>query len=208
MPGRPRFTGPFFSCGDFAGPDFSGLSSQGSIQQGMYSAQAFLARHAVMSTAACDTSPRIVLDTNVCLDLFLFHDARCAALAAALEQGRVRAVADDACRDEWLRVLEYPSVPIRPEQRAGLRERFDASVQRLADLPPIETLPPLPVCSDPDDQKFMELALACGAPWLISKDRHLLKLNKRTRKAGLFLILKPEQWTPALADAYHGIAVI
>jgi predicted nucleic acid-binding protein len=158
-----------------------------------------------MSSAARGAAPRIVLDTNVCLDLFLFRDPRCAALAAALERGELCAVTDEACRAEWLRVLEYPSVPVRPEQRAGLRERFDTMVQRLTGLPRIDTLAPLPVCSDPDDQKFMELALACGAPWLISKDRHLFKLNRRTRKAGLFLILKPEQWTPALlATAWPG----
>lgn len=141
--------------------------------------------------------PRIVLDTNVCLDLFHFHDPRCAALAQALAQGRVQAVTRADCRDEWLRVIEYPCVPINPEQRPGLRERFDAQVRLLDDLPDITSLSPLPVCSDPDDQKFLELALACGAPWLLSKDRHLLKLNRRTRKAGLFLILKPEDWPPA-----------
>jgi predicted nucleic acid-binding protein len=158
-----------------------------------------------MPSAASGAAPRIVLDTNVCLDLFLFNDSRCAALAEALERGQLCAVTDDACRAEWLRVLDYPGVPVRPEQRAGLRERFDAVVQRLDGLPSAATLAPLPICSDPDDQKFMELALACGAPWLISKDRHLFKLNRRTRKAGLFLIPKPEQWTPALlATAWPG----
>lgn len=151
-----------------------------------------------MSAAARDGVPRVVLDTNVCLDLFLFRDAACAPLAAALAAGQVQAVADAACRSEWLRVLEYPSVPIRPEQRAELRERFDAAVHVLADLPPPSSVTPLPACRDPDDQKFMELALVSGAPWLISKDRDLLKLARRTRKAGLFLILKPEQWSPAL----------
>jgi len=151
-----------------------------------------------MSAAARDGVPRIVLDTNVCLDLFLFRDPACAALATALAAGHVQAVADAACRNEWLRVLEYPSVPIRPEQRAGLRERFDAAVVTLTDLPAPASVVPLPACRDPDDQKFLELALVSGAPWLISKDRDLLKLARRTRKAGLFLILKPEQWSPTL----------
>ena len=161
-----------------------------------------------MSAAARDGVPRIVLDTNVCLDLFLFRDAACAPLAAALAVGQVQAVADAACRSEWLRVLEYPSVPIRPEQRAGLRERFDADVRMLDDLPVADRLPPLPTCRDPDDQKVMQLALASGAPWLISKDRDLLKLARRTRKAGLFLILKPEQWSSALIgrDLMPGVA--
>ncbi|MBU6248702.1 MAG: putative toxin-antitoxin system toxin component, PIN family [Xanthomonadaceae bacterium] len=151
-----------------------------------------------MSDESRDAPPRIVLDTNVCLDLFLFRDRACAPLADALAQGRVRAVADAACRGEWLRVLEYPSVPVRPEQREGLRERFDAVMELLAGLPEAAVLAPLPVCRDPDDQKFLELALASGAQWLLSKDRDLLKLARRTRKAGQFLILRPDQWSPAL----------
>lgn len=151
-----------------------------------------------MPPAASRAVPRIVLDTNVCLDLFLFHDRHCDALAAALDRGLVRAVTDEPCRNEWLRVLEYPSVPVRPDQRAGLRARFDEVVETLVGLPAADTLAPLPRCRDPDDQKFMELALACGAPWLLSKDRHLYKLNRRTRKAGLFEILQPPQWTAAL----------
>lgn len=151
-----------------------------------------------MSDEPRDAPPRIVLDTNVCLDLFLFRDPACAPLAGALAEGRVRAVVDAACREEWLRVLEYPSVPIRPEQRDGLRERFDAVLERLADLPEPASLGPLPVCRDPDDQKFLELALASGAQWLLSKDRHLLKLARRTRKAGQFLILRPDQWSEGL----------
>jgi len=151
-----------------------------------------------MPAAARDGVPRIVLDTNVCLDLFLFRDPACAALAAALVEGRVQAVADSACRNEWLRVLEYPSVPIRPEQRAELRERFDAAVVTLAEPREPASLVPLPACRDRDDQKFLELAQVSGARWLLSKDRDLLKLARRTRKAGLFLILKPEQWSPTL----------
>ena len=143
-------------------------------------------------------TPRIVLDTNVCLDLFLFRDPACAPLADALAGGRVQAVVDAACRTEWLRVLEYPGVPVRPEQREGLRGRFDAVMQRLVELPDPAGLAPLPACRDPDDQKFLELALASGAQWLLSKDRDLLKLARRTRKAGQFLILRPDQWSPAL----------
>ncbi|WP_441005125.1 PIN domain-containing protein, partial [Novilysobacter viscosus] len=54
--------------------------------------------------------PRVVLDTNVCLDLWLFGDPRAADLRAALHAGGVLAVTDQACREEWLRVLHYPQL--------------------------------------------------------------------------------------------------
>jgi putative PIN family toxin of toxin-antitoxin system len=35
-----------------------------------------------------------------------------------------------------------------------------------------------PVSSDPDDDKFIECALAAGAGYVVSRDRHLLRLEK------------------------------
>lgn len=151
-----------------------------------------------MSDPPRDPVPRIVLDTNVCLDLFVFRHPDCTPLAVALAHGRICAVVDAACRDEWLRVLEYPSVPIRPEQREAFRQRFDATMLRLDGTVDPAAAGTLPRCRDPDDQKFLELALASGAQWLLSRDRHLLKLARRTRKAGQFLILRPDQWFEGL----------
>ena len=37
----------------------------------------------------------------------------------------------------------------------------------------------MPRCSDPDDQKFIELAAATHAQGLVSKDRAVLKLRRR-----------------------------
>jgi len=140
--------------------------------------------------------PRVVLDTNVCLDLFLFDDPRCAHLIMALRSGAVRAVTRDDCRDEWRRVLHYPQVPIDDVIRSAVSAAFDAMIHH---LPADESIPQdeasLPICADPDDQKFMQLALAARASWLISKDKELLKLDRRSRNAGLFPILLPEQWS-------------
>ena len=37
----------------------------------------------------------------------------------------------------------------------------------------------LPACRDPDDQKFLALAAACGARVLLTKDLELLRLARR-----------------------------
>ncbi|MBW8810763.1 MAG: PIN domain-containing protein, partial [Lysobacter sp.] len=52
----------------------------------------------------------------------------------------------------------------------------------------------LPRCADPDDQKFLELALAANARWLLSRDHALLVLGRRTARAGLFEILTARAW--------------
>jgi putative PIN family toxin of toxin-antitoxin system len=132
--------------------------------------------------------PRVVLDTNVCLDLFFFGDPRCARLHAALEAGAVTAVSRADCHAEWERVLHYPDLPITDEAR----QRARAAYQRHVTFPvlPAPTAI-LPRCRDPDDQMFLEVALASGATALVSKDNHLLRL---TARCGWFRICLPEEW--------------
>jgi putative PIN family toxin of toxin-antitoxin system len=141
---------------------------------------------------------RIVIDTNVCLDLFVFHDPRWAQLLAALEAGELEAVTRADCRAEYLIVLNYPHLPLDDEKRAQAAERFDALIKVVA---PDQKAIRLPVCTDRDDQKFLELARDSNAQVLISKDKALLKLARRTAREGLFRILSPEAWTKAQSQA-------
>jgi putative PIN family toxin of toxin-antitoxin system len=138
--------------------------------------------------------PRVVLDTNVCLDLFVFGDPRVATLRAALESGDVVAVTDTECREEWLRVLEYSQLRLDEAARAAAITAFDAQVRLLPKSVVLDGV--LPRCADPDDQKFLQLAHACGARWLLSRDDALLVLARRTRRDGLFEILVPDAWRP------------
>ncbi|MGZ5200001.1 MAG: putative toxin-antitoxin system toxin component, PIN family [Telluria sp.] len=141
---------------------------------------------------------RIVLDTNVCLDLFVFHDPRWALLAAAIEAGELEAVTRADCRAEYLIVLKYPHLPLDDEKRAQAASRFDALIKVEA---PNQKAIRLPVCSDKDDQKFLELARDAGAQVLITKDKALLKLARRAAREGLFRIMSPEAWTKSQLQA-------
>ena len=151
-------------------------------------------------TAARPSAPRIVLDTNVCLDLWLFADPACADVLAAMRSGAIHAVTRADCHAEWQRVLHYPQLPIDDRSRPVVAAAFSAQVELLTDADgvPAEAAR-LPRCADPDDQKFMELALASGARWLLSKDRELLKLDRRAQVVGGFSILLPQAWTLPLA---------
>jgi len=138
----------------------------------------------------------IVIDTNVLLDLFVFHDPRWAGLLAAIEAREVDAITRADCRDEYLAVLKYPHLPLDDDSRLAAAARFDALLRLVTvDSKAIR----LPVCTDRDDQKFMELARDAGASVLISKDKALLKLGRKTAQAGLFRIMLPEAWLKARA---------
>jgi putative PIN family toxin of toxin-antitoxin system len=135
--------------------------------------------------------PRLVIDTNVCLDLFVFHDPRWAGLLAALESGAVEAVTRSDCRDEYNIVLHYKHLPLDDDTRPLAAARFDALITVVA---PPESSVRLPVCTDKDDQKFLEVARDARADVLITKDKALLKLARRLAKAGMFKVMVPEAW--------------
>jgi len=139
--------------------------------------------------------PRIVLDTNACLDLWVFADPRAAGLLAALHEGAIEAVTNTDCRNEWLRVLDYPKLRLGHAARLAHAAAYDTLVRCLPeDSAPAAGEVRLPRCADPDDQKFLQLALVSGARWLVSRDGDVLALGRRTRRDGLFQIVAPQSW--------------
>lgn len=125
---------------------------------------------------------RLVLDTHVWLDWLAFDDPSVLPLKRALAEDRAEIYLDAACAAELERVLGYP-VGKRVAEPAVQAARL-AEAHRLA-RPPDRQLSvaeraSLPRCSDADDQKFLELALAARADALLTKDRALLRLARRT----------------------------
>lgn len=137
-----------------------------------------------------DARERLVLDTNVWLDLLVFRDRRLAPLLDALESGLAVACVNGAVVDELARVLGYSTLALEPDAREGVVEAMRH--RSLAIEAPFPT--GLPRCRDRDDQKFLELAAACGASALLSRDLELLTLAPRLRRAGLFDVLTPTAW--------------
>ena len=138
------------------------------------------------------STERLVLDTNICLDLFVFRDLRWQRLQSAMERGEVACVTREDCRNEWIAVLDYPRFALNDSTRQTAIDAFDRLITLVShDTPPDLRLP---VCKDRADQKFIELAACSGASHLLSKDKALLKLAGRARRLGLFEIISPAQW--------------
>jgi len=146
------------------------------------------------ATRASAKAHRLVLDTNVWLDLLLFADPRCERLRRALDSGAAVALVDSHCRDEWLRVLGYPLLRLTKQRADALQAAFDGIAVRLDTPVRARPWPALPRCRDPDDQKFLELACAADAGLLLSRDAALLSLAGRCRRSGLFRIDRPESF--------------
>ncbi|MDM0074897.1 putative toxin-antitoxin system toxin component, PIN family [Variovorax sp. J2P1-59] len=126
----------------------------------------------------------VVLDTNIVLDLLVFDDPERAPLAAALAAGELSWLATRAMRDELARVLDYPLIVGRLAAKGrGADEvlaAFDAQAKVVDGVPVRASC----ICRDPDDQIFIDLAVAHRAR-LLSKDRAVLSLRKRLAALGV-----------------------
>ena len=140
----------------------------------------------------------VVLDTNVVLDWHLFKDQRAARLVAQLQSGALR----------W-----HATLSMIGELEAIWPRSFGTNLEPSRSKPPLadvlswvtvcaEPAPSAPHglrCSDTSDQKFIDFALGLPTRWLVTRDRAVLKLAARARRAGL-LIGTPEHWADAPAS--------
>jgi putative PIN family toxin of toxin-antitoxin system len=126
-----------------------------------------------------------VIDTNIVLDLWLFEDPATIPLRAALQSGAISHLATASMRDELARVMTYPHLMKRMAksniQASDVLNRFDKYL--LAAEPAAKAAC---TCKDPDDQKFIDLAVAHAVP-LLSKDKAILCMKKRLLQSGVVL---------------------
>ncbi len=126
--------------------------------------------------------PVIVLDTNIVLDLLVFNDSPTLPLQAALAAGQVHWIATAAMREELVRVLAYPQVAKRLAFYALAPEAVLAARDALVRT--VHAAPKAPVtCKDPDDQAFIDLAVAHQC-LVLSKDHAVLSMARRMQALG------------------------
>jgi uncharacterized protein len=140
---------------------------------------------------------RVVLDTNVALALWVFGDPALDHLRFALEAGQLRWVACDAMLGEFWHEVRPERCEAYGTRSSLVQERVNRVRQERVANPPMLGTSSSPTkhlrCTDRDDQVFIDVALACQVPLLLSRDRAVLKLRKRAAREGL-TIAKPESW--------------
>jgi putative PIN family toxin of toxin-antitoxin system len=133
---------------------------------------------------------RIVLDTQVVMDWLVFREASIQPLTQAVSEGSLLWIGHPEMLAELQHVLGRGVAAAWAPDLAEI----EACFERLCQMQPQTPAPAVRlVCRDPDDQIFIDLALAAGARWLISRDRAVLALARRARKLGLE-ILTPAAW--------------
>ncbi len=147
----------------------------------------------------------VVLDSNVWLDILVFDDPHTRPIRTALERGALDALIDARCHAELAHVLDYPQFQGRGTDKAAALATLATLVRQIEPPAPPADARALPQCRDRDDQKFLELARASGAAWLVSKDRAVLKLAKRIARDFGFRIGTPDAFVAEASAAWASV---
>lgn len=124
------------------------------------------------------TPNRIILDTNILLDLFVFEDQGTETLLMLLETNALNPITSEEILAEFQEVISRPIFT----QDSKDQERIYSKAKSLHQIEPIHSIQRAPFkCSDPDDQMFLDLAYSCKPCILLSKDKALLKLKSKAR---------------------------
>ncbi len=130
-------------------------------------------------------APRVVLDTHIVLDLFVFQNSSVEELRQQLQTRQVHWIATQPIHDELQCVLQYPTIVPWLEKNQIAVPHLLATLQTQIDWQDVPPKAPM-TCKDPDDQKFVDLAVAHQAQ-LWSRDRAVRALKKRLLARGVTL---------------------
>lgn len=139
------------------------------------------------SHAASGAAGIAVLDTNVVLDWLVFADARVMRWGRSIESASVRWMRTAAMADELDRVLARAWPARWLLDRVAITARAAGHACCVA-APSPQAVRHAPRCANPDDQMFIDLAVALQARWLLTRDRALLRLGPQARRFGIEIV--------------------
>ena len=119
---------------------------------------------------------RVVVDTNVVVSRYLVPQGKPARILSHWEEGDFDLLVSEPILDECRRVLRYDRLRARHGMNDAAIEQVIVGLRTFATMVvPRQAI--RAVDSDPDDDKFLECAVAGGAEFVVSGDRHLLDLG-------------------------------
>ena len=126
--------------------------------------------------------PRLVLDTNVILDLLVFKDPSTNPIRLLLDAKLVDAVRTPASMAELIDVIGRPAFKLSQEDREAILQAWEASSRQLENT----AIEPAPfTCRDQDDQIFLDMAYSLRPALLLSKDLRVLELQTIAKRHGI-----------------------
>lgn len=115
---------------------------------------------------------RVVLDTSVLISKLLYAPGS-AWLVQSWQNQTLIPLATEETMEELIEVLARAKFNLRPEQVKGRIDQYRPWCQ----IYPEDAAIPVPECRDPDDRKFLQLAIQSQADALVTADYDLLTLQ-------------------------------
>jgi uncharacterized protein len=129
------------------------------------------------------------MDTNVIISALLFRGPT-SRLVSFWQKGTVSVLLSSEVLKEYAKVLAYPKFKLIKKEIKGLLEQ-----ELLPYVIPVKVKKHLNIITqNPEDNKFLELAQAGGADYILSGDKHLLEL----RHFQGIKILTPDEFIKAM----------
>lgn len=115
---------------------------------------------------------KVVIDTNVLVSGIFFSGPPFQILKA-WQDGHIQIAVSEDVLEEYRRVIETLSMKFEDIDIDPVLEILFIEAELVSSHSFKE-----PVCEDPDDDKFLACAIASKSKYIISGDKHLLKIGK------------------------------
>ncbi len=137
------------------------------------------------------TPPKAVFDAMCYLQAVTHHDGPAWAVMALSDSGLLKIIASEETLKEVVDILSRPNLVKKFPSLIERRGLFLAVIRTVAEVRPD---PPKAVSlpRDPKDEPYLNLAVASGAAYLVTRDKHMLDLmddlDFTTRYPGLKIL--------------------
>lgn len=120
---------------------------------------------------------KVVLDTNIVVSRFLSPQGSPARILTLWEEGVFELLVSEGILNEYERALSYDNVRKRHGFTIEEIKQWMHNARKYGHSVASEEVS-IYVSKDPDDDKFIECAVAGGADYIVSGDTHLLSLGE------------------------------
>jgi predicted nucleic acid-binding protein len=144
-----------------------------------------VADHDASAAPKALASARAVLDTNVLLDLYVYHDPRTVPLKQAIAQQQLGLATCRQAMAELADVLAREKFKLSSDQQQAIVQDWSQRSRLLQDT---EIAQSPWRCKDKADQIFLDMAWSLRPCLLLSKDLQVLRFAKRALKEGVQIV--------------------